>query len=91
MRLSACPRARQQGPQQRVRVPIGQFLDQQLRKAGRFGDARALAVHQPGREDNRHRLRAEASSRERQSLHGRAVQPVSIVHHAQQRVVLGHR
>ncbi len=68
--------------QQRPRIGTAKTLDHQLRHT-----AEQIA-RLPRREQHHHRLRHQPSRDERESLRGRPVQPLGIVHHTQDRAPL---
>ena len=71
------------GLEQRARIGIGQAPHHHLRQARQF----ALVADLADRENQGDRLGIQPARDERQRLRRRAVQPLRIVHHAQQRPV----
>ena len=69
---------------ERPRVGVAQALDHELRQAGEE------LARLPRAEQHHHRLRHQPSRHEGQHLRGGPVQPLRVVHDAQQRTLLGH-
>ena len=67
--------------QQRPRVRALQPLDHQLRQPGQ------LLGRDPGRKDKPHRLHAQPARHERQDLSRGPIQPLRVIHHANERAI----
>ena len=85
--LVADPRV--QGPgerrvQQRPRVVLAQALDHELRQS------RQLVARLARREDQADRFRLQAARDEREDLRRGAIEPLLVIHQADQRLLLGH-
>ena len=76
-------RAAQDGLQQRPCIPAAQRLDAELREAGQS------TAHVTRRERERDPLRQQAARHERERSGRCAVEPLRVVDHAQQRLLLG--
>ncbi len=85
--LVADPRVKWPGEhrvQQRPGIGLPQALDHQFRQSRQPVDGN------PGREDHTYRLRFQAARHERQRLRRCAIQPLLVIHQADQRLFLGH-
>ena len=71
------------GVQQRVRIVLRQTLHVQL------GQPRQLVARRTRREDQADRFRLQAARDEREDLCRGAIEPLCVVHHADQRLLLG--
>ena len=85
--LIADPRVEGRGErrvQQRARIVLAQALDRELRQARQF-----VARH-TRREHQAHRFRLQTPRNDREDLRRRAIEPLLVIHHADQRLLLGH-
>ena len=70
--------------EQRARIVVAQALDQELR------ESRQLIAGRASGEDQAHRFGLEAAGDEREHLRRGAIEPLLVIHHADQRLLLGH-
>ena len=72
------------GVQQRVRIALRQTIHVELGQPGQ------LVARRTRREDQADRFRLQAARDEREDLRRCAIEPLRVVHHADQRALLGH-
>ena len=85
--LVADPRVQRPGEhrvQQRARIALAQTLDHELRQS------RQLVARSASREHQADRFRLQAARNEREDLRRGAIEPLLVIHHADQRLLLGH-
>ena len=70
--------------QQRARLVVAQALDHQLRQS------RQLIARNAGREHQTDRFRLQTARHEREDLRRGAIEPLLVIHQADQRLLLGH-
>ena len=70
--------------QQRARIGLAQTLDHQLRQS------RQLVARHASREHQADRFRLQAARDEREDLRRGAIEPLLVIHQADQRLLLGH-